>query len=91
MIKGDILKLRSQKGREVYIKVLELKKYQTPVGEKTFVKYHVIDLDFERDDIYEDSLNFVQETYFMLDDEEQEKVQNQFFDTNDNKLKGGQE
>lgn len=68
MYEGHVRKLRSQNGREVYIIVLETKKYHTPIGERTFVKYYQVDLDFETESVYEDSLQYVQNNYFAVDD-----------------------
>lgn len=68
MHEGQMMKLRSQNGREVYISVLETKKYWTPIGEKTFVKYYQMDLDFNTGSVYEDSLKYIQENYFYVDE-----------------------
>lgn len=70
MYEGTVLKLRSKKGREVYITVLEVNKYWTPRGERTFIKYHQEDKDFGTESVQEDSLQYVREHFFEIDPSE---------------------
>ena len=67
MLEGKVMKLRSHKAREVYITILEANKYDTAAGQKTFVKYHQKDLDWNTEAVLEDSLQYVQENYYEVD------------------------
>ena len=68
MLEGKVMKLKSQSGREIYITILEANRYQTPRGEKVFVKYYQEDFDFKFASVYEDSLEYVQSNFYEVDE-----------------------